>query len=63
MCDIKSIQSVIAMIPQRVTLPSGQEGLFYCMMEKPGLDISDLEVPYVIYSDSANNDNDSEDVE
>ncbi|KIK90751.1 hypothetical protein PAXRUDRAFT_151248 [Paxillus rubicundulus Ve08.2h10] len=50
-CNVKTILSVIAMIPKQLLLPSGEEGDYFCMVEKPGLDISDLGVPYSIYSD------------
>ncbi|KIK74094.1 hypothetical protein PAXRUDRAFT_90349, partial [Paxillus rubicundulus Ve08.2h10] len=75
-CDIKTILSVIAMIPKRLLyttgplnlgtgfstlLPSGEEEDCFCMVEKPGLDISDLGVPYSIYSDNdVDNDHDVE---
>lgn len=49
-CDVKKIKSVVAMIPRELTLPSGANGEFFCMMEKPGLDISDLGVAYRVYS-------------
>ena len=40
------------MVPRWFALPSGLrvEGNFFCMVEKPGLDISDLGVPYSVYS-------------
>ena len=46
----EAIVTVIAMIPRMLTPPSGVEGTLFCMMEKPGVDISDLGVPYGIYS-------------
>lgn len=39
------------MIPRTLTLPNGVEARFFCMMEKPGVDISDLGVPYSVYSE------------
>jgi hypothetical protein len=47
-CNIKSIRSVIVMIPHELTLPNGVEARFFCMMEKPGVDILDLGVPYSV---------------
>ncbi|KAG8221460.1 hypothetical protein J3R82DRAFT_1666 [Butyriboletus roseoflavus] len=45
--DVKDICSVIAMILKELTLPnSAQNEIYFCMVEKPGLDISDLRVPY-----------------
>ena len=38
------------MIHRTLTLPNGVEAWFFCMMEKPGVDISDLGVPYSVYS-------------
>lgn len=60
-CDVKKIHSVVAMIPRMLTLLSGIEGDFFCMMEKPGLDISDLEVPYSIYSQPGDDDDEGGD--
>ncbi|KAI5997836.1 hypothetical protein F5J12DRAFT_785053 [Pisolithus orientalis] len=43
------------MIPQKMVLPLGAEELVYCMMERPGFDVSDWGVPYNIESiDSVN---------
>ena len=50
-CNVKSIRSVVAMIPRTLTLPNGVEAQFFCMMEKPGVDILDLGVPYSVYSE------------
>ncbi|KAG8220577.1 hypothetical protein J3R82DRAFT_2798 [Butyriboletus roseoflavus] len=58
-CDVKSIRSVVAMIPRTLISPNGIETCFFCMMEKPGLDISDLGVPYSVYSE-AGDDEDEE---
>lgn len=44
MVDVKQIQSVVAMIPHKPMLPSGvmeEEDRFF-MLEKPGLDISNV---------------------
>ncbi|KIK77976.1 hypothetical protein PAXRUDRAFT_165238 [Paxillus rubicundulus Ve08.2h10] len=49
--------SVITIIPKKLLLPSGEEEDCFCMVEKPGLDISDLGVPYSIYSDDSTDDN------
>ena len=57
-CDIKNICSVIAIIPRTLTLPSGIEGNFFDMVEKPGLDISDLGVLYSIYSQPEDDEDD-----
>jgi len=54
------------MIPRVLTLPNGVEARFFCMMEKPGVDISDLGVPYSVYSeggDDKDEDDDGVDVE
>ena len=61
--DVKNIRSVVAMIPRTLTLLSGVEGNYFCMMEKPGLDISDLGVPYSIYSQPGNDDDDADDAD
>ena len=45
------------MILKKLMLPgSAREDKYFCMVEKPGLDISDLGVPYSI--STAHNDND-----
>ena len=62
-CNVKNIQSVATMISHTLTLPSGVEGNYFCMMEKPGLDISDLGVPYSIYSQPGNDDDDADDAD
>ncbi|KIK78528.1 hypothetical protein PAXRUDRAFT_163782, partial [Paxillus rubicundulus Ve08.2h10] len=60
--DVKDIHSVLAMIPKTFTLPeSDVEEEYFCMVERPGLDISDLGVPYSVYAD--NDDNDANEVE
>ena len=57
-CNVKKICSIVAMIPHTLTLLSGVEETFFCMMEKPGVDISDLGIPYSIYSQPGNDDDD-----
>ena len=57
-CDVKNICSVIAIILHTLTLPSGIEGNFFEMVEKPGLDISDLGVLYSIYSQPEDDEDD-----
>ncbi|KIJ59683.1 hypothetical protein HYDPIDRAFT_32907 [Hydnomerulius pinastri MD-312] len=49
--DVKNIRSVVAMIPHTPTLPSGITEDRFFMCEKPGLDVSDLGVPYGVYED------------
>lgn len=44
--DLKSILSVVGMIPHKPTLPSGVTEDRYFMVEKPGLDIATFGVPY-----------------
>ncbi|KAG1832614.1 hypothetical protein DFJ58DRAFT_671041 [Suillus subalutaceus] len=44
--DVKNIVSVIAMVPHEPTLPSGVTESRFFMMEWPGLEISNLGVPY-----------------
>ena len=44
--NVKDVISVIAMIPHKPTLPSGVTEDRFFMMERPGLDISNLGVPY-----------------
>jgi len=53
---VKQITGVIAMIPQRMALPSGAEQEMYCMMERPGYDISKWGVPYSIYHEGDDDD-------
>lgn len=62
--DVKDICSVIAMIPKELTLPgSAQNEVYFCMVEKPGLDISDLGVLYSGYTGDKDEDNNEQDVE
>ncbi|KIK92688.1 hypothetical protein PAXRUDRAFT_146747 [Paxillus rubicundulus Ve08.2h10] len=56
-CNVKTILSVVVIIPKKLLLPSGEEEDFFCMVEKPSLDISDLRAPYSIYSDDNADDN------
>lgn len=44
--DLKSILSVVGMVPHRPTLPSGVTEDRFFMVEKPGLDIATFGVPY-----------------
>ena len=62
-CHVKAIRSVIAIIPRTLTLSSGVEGTFFCMMEKPGVDISDLGVPYGIYSQPEDDEDEGNDAD
>jgi hypothetical protein len=43
--NVKSILSVIAMVPHTPTLPFGTTEGWFFMLEKPGLDISKLTMP------------------
>lgn len=55
--DVKNIRSVVAMIPKKLTLPETEiEEERFCMVERPGLDISDLGVPYSVYTDDDDDD-------
>ncbi|KAG0692379.1 hypothetical protein DFH29DRAFT_817662 [Suillus ampliporus] len=56
--NVKNIISMIAMVPHRPTLPSGVTEDHFFMVEKPGLDISNLGVPYGAGDDNINDDND-----
>lgn len=56
--NVKQIISVIAMVPHKPTLPSGVTEDRFFMLEKPGLDISNLGVPYGVGDDNINDDND-----
>ncbi|KAJ8580047.1 hypothetical protein M405DRAFT_855068 [Rhizopogon salebrosus TDB-379] len=58
--DVKDIVSVIAMVPHKPTLPSGVTEERFFMMEKPGLDVSDLGVRYSAYRDDDDDDDDSD---
>lgn len=49
------------MIPHKFCMPSGVEKELFCMVEKPGLDISDIGIPYDLHADDAVDNEDSED--
>ncbi|KAF9232038.1 hypothetical protein BU15DRAFT_90753 [Melanogaster broomeanus] len=49
--NIKDIRSVVGMVPHTPTLPSGVLEDRFFLVEKPGLDVSDLGVPYPGYED------------
>jgi len=53
---VKQITGVIAMIPQQIVLLSGVEQEAYCLMERPGYDISDWGVPYNVYREGDDDD-------
>ena len=49
--QIKSIKSVVGMIRHRLTRLSGAVEDCFFLMEKPGLDISQLGIPYSVYQE------------
>ncbi|KAG8217046.1 hypothetical protein J3R82DRAFT_5037 [Butyriboletus roseoflavus] len=55
--NVESIQSVVAMIPHKLALLShGEERVdCFCMVEKSGLDVSDLGVPYSLDQEEDDN--------
>ncbi|KIK78286.1 hypothetical protein PAXRUDRAFT_16952 [Paxillus rubicundulus Ve08.2h10] len=54
---LKDIRSIVTTIPKMFTLlESDVEEEYFCMVERLGLDISDLGVPYSVYADNNNND-------
>ena len=59
--NVKRILSVIAMIPHTPTLSSGISEECFFTVEKPGLDLSDLGVPYPSYEEYEVDDNDAND--
>ncbi|KIK73580.1 hypothetical protein PAXRUDRAFT_178033, partial [Paxillus rubicundulus Ve08.2h10] len=59
---IKSIISIVAMVPHTFTMPSREEKDGFFMVEKLGLNISNLGVPYSVYDDHKD-DGDGDDVE
>ncbi|KAG1894229.1 uncharacterized protein F5891DRAFT_961902 [Suillus fuscotomentosus] len=61
--DVKKILSVVAMVPHTPTLPSGVTEPHFFMMERPGLDISNLGVPYSGYLDAEDDLDDLDDPE
>ncbi|KIK74783.1 hypothetical protein PAXRUDRAFT_174624, partial [Paxillus rubicundulus Ve08.2h10] len=62
--DVKAIQSIVAMIPKKLILPASEvEQDCFCMMERPGLNISDLGVPYSIYSEDDDDEPKGNDIE
>ncbi|KAI9567403.1 hypothetical protein HD554DRAFT_2205612 [Boletus coccyginus] len=48
---IKTITTVIAMVPRRLTLRNGEEVEQFCALSQPGLDALVLKVTYDIYED------------
>ncbi|KAF8834325.1 hypothetical protein BDN67DRAFT_992689 [Paxillus ammoniavirescens] len=54
--DVKRINSIVAMIPRRMTLPSGVEEDRFCMLSQPGLDTSVLGIAYDIFEDDDDRD-------
>ena len=58
---VKQITGVIAMIPQQMVLPSGVEQEVYCLMERPGYDISDWGVLYNVYREGDDDDGGDDD--
>ncbi|KAG1792516.1 uncharacterized protein HD556DRAFT_1239417 [Suillus plorans] len=56
--DVKQIISIVVMVPHRPTLPSGVTEDCFFMVEKPGLDVSNLGVPYGHGAGEDNDDND-----
>ncbi|KIK16631.1 hypothetical protein PISMIDRAFT_15704 [Pisolithus microcarpus 441] len=57
---VKLIKSVVGMIPHRVRLPSGITEDRFFLMEKPGLDISQIGIPYSVYQEEDDQDADIE---
>ncbi|KIK17012.1 hypothetical protein PISMIDRAFT_112278, partial [Pisolithus microcarpus 441] len=57
---VKSIKSVVGMVPYRLKRPSGIVEDCFFLMEKPGLDISQLGIPYSVYHDEGDQDADIE---
>ncbi|KAG2350638.1 hypothetical protein BDR05DRAFT_869102, partial [Suillus weaverae] len=55
--NVKDIVSVITMVPHKPTLPLGLTEEHFFMIEKPGLDVSDLGVCYSAYHDEDDEDN------
>ena len=59
---IKSIKSVVRIIPHRLKHPSGIIEDRFFVMEKPGLDISQVGIQYSVYQDEDDRDQ-GEDIE
>ncbi|KAI5991676.1 hypothetical protein F5J12DRAFT_727293, partial [Pisolithus orientalis] len=59
---VKQIISIIVMIPQQVVLPLGIAELVYCIMERPGFDVSEWGVLYSMYVERDDEDDGHEDV-
>ena len=57
---IKSIKSVIGMIPHCLKHPSGTTEDRFFLLEKPGLDVSQLGISYNVYQDEDDQDADIE---
>ena len=57
---IKSIKSVVGIIPHRLKCPSGVIEDCFFVMEKPGLDISQVGIPYSVYQDEMDQGEDTE---
>ncbi|KIK25335.1 hypothetical protein PISMIDRAFT_9691 [Pisolithus microcarpus 441] len=53
---VKSIKSVVGMVPHSLRHPSGTIEDCFFLMEKPGLDISQLGIPYSVYQDEVDQD-------
>ncbi|KAI6104465.1 hypothetical protein EDD16DRAFT_1481484, partial [Pisolithus croceorrhizus] len=51
---VKSIKSIVGMIPYHLKCPSGIIEDCFFLMEKPGLDISQLGISYSVYQDKDN---------
>ena len=57
---IKSIKSIIGMIPHCLKRPSGTTEDCFFLLEKPGLDVSQLGISYNVYQDEDDQDADIE---
>ena len=55
---IKSIKSMVGIIPHCLKRPSGIIEDRFFMMEKPGLDISQVGISYMVYQDEGDQDED-----
>ena len=58
--QIKSIKSIVGMIQHHLTRPSGAVEDRFFLMEKPGLDISQLGIPYSVYQEEEEQDGETE---